>query len=144
MNAGLQKLKPEPERAFTLIELLVVAAVIALLAALLLPAMSNAKEKGRRAACLSPSKNCCNPCQWTVANQALTIRNVQKVVQKWFPNLCAVERTPQLVGALASRPDRRRPQKSAKVWISVSWAIHLFSSGLIGFGRDSSGLVRAT
>ncbi len=31
MNAGLQKLKPEPERAFTLIELLVVAAVIALL-----------------------------------------------------------------------------------------------------------------
>jgi len=61
-------------RAFTLIELLVVIAIIAILMAILMPALHRAREQGQRAACLNNLK------QLTVAWILYADENADKIV----------------------------------------------------------------
>jgi len=112
------------KRGFTLIELLVVIAIIAILAAILFPVFSRAREQARKTACLSNMKQ---------IGQALMM-----YVQDWdetFPYTTSCQAPG--VGAATDQPQGKlHPYiKNVDVWTCPSEAIYNRESNLSQYGN---------
>ncbi len=129
-------------RAFTLIELLVVIAVIAILAALLLPALSRAKQRAKRTVCMNNLK------QLTLADTIYANDNQQlPAMSDLIPSSISVDRLTQIAQTIGMTvppgPASAWPKRASQPkWINCPLAVESgYAEGLTVGGGLYTGYV---
>jgi len=137
-------------RAFTLIELLVVIAIIAILAGMLLPALSLAKEKGVRTRCLSNTRQF-GLAALMYANDNRDTLPAHRVDGQWLWDM-PIGTADALTNAGARRPVFYCPSVRASVkeydlevaWWDISNSRRIIGYAWMGARLDSTGKPDAT
>lgn len=132
-------------RAFTLIELLVVISIIAILAAMLLPALSRAKETAKKISCMNQQRQL-----------GLSLQMYVNENQNFFPPRVSTNRWPTLLrdgyqhldmlvcpsdlpNPLTITNDGLEADCAARSYIINGWNDYFFEQGPDVFNRYSSG-----
>ncbi len=133
------------EKPFTLIELLVVIAIIAILASLLLPSLSRARDTAKRIACTSNQKQCMTAIQMYLGDSDQILPTL--VYETAAGNFCGWFHYVNGAGYLSSTkvpicPSQRslpNPDSQIKVWSHYGANTYAYMNGIKG---DADGAER--